>query len=184
MNLLELLLRLLGLPSGATKEVRTGENLLTGRDPEPIHLTRSQWQEVQRRVAEFIANSSAPDAHAWARGAIERLSALPLFFDWSAFMALLPDGQIVWVPYDNEPGEIEVVQEERLRNIGLFQATKLHPELQFLVPPKPPNAIDCPDCQGTGTLSFPPGSEHLAERLVCYCGGIGWLPPCKKHSVE
>ena len=146
------------------------------REPEPIQMTPSQRQQVEKRIAEFIADSSPLESHAWARGGIQSLNALPLFFDWSAFMALLPDGRIVWVPYD-EPSDIEVVQEERVRNLGLFQATKLHPVLQFLLPPKPPNAIDCPDCQGTGRLPFPPGSEHLAERLVCYCGGIGWLPP-------
>ena len=99
-------------------------------------------------------------------------------------MALLLDGQIVWIPYDNEPGDIEVVQEERVRNLGLFQATKLHPELQFLVPPKPPDAIDCPDCRGTGRLPFPPGSEHLAERLVCYCGGHWLAATCQEAASQ
>lgn len=181
MGILKPILRFLGLPGRANEKLNTGEDRLPVRDPEPIHLTPSQRQEFEKRIAEFIADSSSLASHAWARGAIASLNALPQFFDWSAFMALLPDGQIVWVPYDNEPGEIEVVQEERVRNLGLFQATKLHPELQFLVPPKPPDVIDCPDYRATGRLPFPPGSEHLAERLVCYCGGIGWLPPAKKQ---
>jgi hypothetical protein len=156
--------------------VQEDEDRLPVKAPEPIHLCPSQRQQIERRIAEFIGDSSAFGAHAWARGAIASLNALPLLFDWTAFITLLPDGQIVWVPYDNEPGDIEVVQEERVRNTGLFQATKLHPELQFLLPPKPPDAIDCPDCRGTGRLKFPQGSEHLADKLVCFCGGLGWLP--------
>ncbi len=90
-------------------------------------------------------------------------------------MALRLDGQIVWVPYDDEPGDVEVVREQRLRNLGLFQGTRLHPDLHFLLPPRPTRAIDCPDCRGTGKLRFPQGSEHLTDKLVCFCGGIGWL---------
>jgi len=51
-----------------------------------------------------------------------------------------------------------------------------HNVLPLLLPPKPPDAIACPDCRGTGKLTFPHGSEHLADKLICYCGGIGWLP--------
>jgi hypothetical protein len=176
---LKRLLRLLGLPSTARRKAQRGKDRLPGTVPEPIHLTPSQWQQVESRIAEFIADSTSLHAHAF--GAVERLNALPLYFDWTAFMALLPDGQIVWVPYDQEPGDIEVVQEERVRNMGLFQGTKLHPEAQFLVPPKPHDAIDCPDCRGTGKPPFPEGFEHLSEGLVCYCGGIGWLPPGEKQ---
>jgi hypothetical protein len=166
--------------SASDGKAHRGEERMPIRDPEPIQLTPLQWQQVERRIAEFIGDSSS--LYAYAFGAIARLNGLPLYFDWTAFMALLPDGSIVWVPYDDEPGDIELVQEERVRNLGLFQATKLHPELQFLVPLKPPDALDCPDCRGTGRLPFPPGSEHIAERLVCYCGGIGWLPPVKQQA--
>lgn len=177
-EILKPLLELLGLPSRAGVKVQDDEDRLPVKAPEPIRLTPSQRQQVERRIAEFIADSSS--VYAYAFGAIARLNGLPLYFDWTAFMALLLDGQIVWISYDNEPGDIEVVQEERVRNMGLFQACKLHPELQFLVPPKPTDAIDCPDCRGMGRLPFPPGSEHVAERLICYCGGIGWLPSGKK----
>ena len=95
-------------------------------------------------------------------------------------MALRLDGEIVWVPYEDEPGVIEVVPEERLRNMGLFRGTKLHPDLQFLLPSKPPEAIVCPDCRGTGKVPFPESSKHLADAVICSCGGIGWVP----HSEQ
>jgi hypothetical protein len=95
-------------------------------------------------------------------------------------MALRLDGQIVWVPYENEPGDIEVVPEERLRNLGLFQGTKLHSDLLFLLPSKPPESIVCPDCRGTGKVRFPEHWKHLADAVICSCGGIGWVP----HSEQ
>jgi hypothetical protein len=72
---------------------------------------------VERKIAEFIEDSSA--IYARYREAVARANALPLMFDWLAFMALRPDGHVVLVPCDDEPGPIEVVLEERVRNIGL-----------------------------------------------------------------
>ena len=148
----------------------------------PIRLTPHQRRQVERRIAEFVEDSSALGARAWAREAVATLNALPLLFDWTAFMALLPDGHVAWVPYDGELGVLEVVEEDRVRNIGLFRGAGLHPGLQFLLPLKPPDAIECPDCRGTGTLAFPPGSEHLADKVNCYCGGMGWLPPTRASN--
>jgi hypothetical protein len=97
-------------------------------------------------------------------------------------MALRPDGQVVWVPYEGEPGNVEIVQEERIRNMGLFQGVKnLHPDLDFLEPLPPPDAIDCSDCRGTGKLSFGPGYEQLSHTVLCSCGGLGWLPRSAKQ---
>jgi hypothetical protein len=35
------------------------------------------------------------------------------------------------------------------------------------------DAIECPDCMGTGNSSL---GMHPALCRVCYCGGLGWLP--------
>ncbi len=172
------LVRLLGSPGGNYRNAQN-ESRPPSDEPDPIRRSRSQREQIERRIAEFIADSSSVYAHAFA--AIARVNVLPLYFDWTAFMALRWDGQIVWVLYDDEPGEIEMIRDERLRNFGLFRATRLHPDLLFLSPPRPPDAIDCTDCMGTGKLTFPPGHEHLAETVICYCGGIGWLPHGEKR---
>jgi hypothetical protein len=146
----------------------------------PIDLSPAQRQEVERKIAEFLADWSS--IYSYVRGAAARAKALPLYFDWTAFMALRPDGQVVWVPYEDEPGDTELVQEERIRNLGLFQGVKnLHPDLDFLEPVRPPDAIDCSGCRGTGKLSFGPGYEHLSHTVLCSCGGLGWLPRSAKR---
>jgi hypothetical protein len=170
MDIVKPLMRILGLPGSRSSK--------TEKEVEPIQLSHCQREQVERRIAEFIGDSSSVHAHAYA--AIARLNALPLLFDWTAFMALRLDGQIVWVPYDDEPRDIKVVREGRLRNMGLFRGTRLHPDLQFLLPSKPPEAIVCPDCRGTGKVPFPEGSKHLADAVICSCGGIGWVP----HSEQ
>jgi hypothetical protein len=177
MNILKPLRRLLGLLDRAGRKAKDEDRQLLV-DPEPIHLSPSQWEQVEKRIAEFIQDSTSVYAHAYA--AIAKVNALPLFFDWAAFMALRLDGQIVWVPYDDEPGDIEVIREESLRNLGLFQAAKLHPGLQFLMPSRPPDAFDCPVCKGTGKLPVPEDSKHHFDKMICSCGGVGWLPHGEK----
>src|SRR5271157_110243 len=106
MDIVKPLLRLAGLPSRAGRKAKD-EYRLSLDDPEPIHLSPSQREQIERRIAEFIEDWTSVHAHE----AIARLGALPLSFGWTAFIALRPDGQIVLVPYDDEPGDIEVVRE-------------------------------------------------------------------------
>jgi hypothetical protein len=140
----------------------------------PVDLTADQREQIEKRIVEFLDDTTS--IHADSHGAVARVHALPLFYDWTAVMALRPDGKVVWIPYENEPEDVEVINDEVLRNLGLFQATKLHLDLRFLIPSRPADARDCPHCRGTGKVAFPPGREHLAEKVVCSCGGIGWLP--------
>ena len=81
MDILKPLLRLLGLPIRAGVKVQEDEDRLPVKAPEPIQLTPSQRQQVERRIAEFIADSSS--VYTYAFGAIARLNGLPLYFDWS-----------------------------------------------------------------------------------------------------
>jgi hypothetical protein len=177
MPILKRLLNSLGLPGRAAGTAKDGDHRLLDT-PKPIDLSPAQQALIETRIAEFISDSSSVHAHAFA--AIARVHALPLYFEWTAFMALRRDGQIVWVPYDDEPGDVEIVREERLRNLGLFQGTRLHRELYFLLPRRPPGAFDCPECRGTGKVFAVGMSQNLADKLICSCGGIGWLPHGEK----
>jgi hypothetical protein len=146
----------------------------------PLDLSPSQQEQVERMIDEFVGDSTSIHAH--ARGAVARAEALPLFFDLTAFMALRPDGHVVWVDTEDDPGAIDFVRETRLRNLGLYLGTKRYPELQFLLPSRPPDARECPHCRGTGRVILPQDLEHLSEKMNCFCGGIGWLPHDSKSS--
>ena len=81
---------------------------LAQMEPVRAHLSTCQWSRSKGRIAEFIEDSTS--VHADTRGAVARLNALPLLFDWTALMALRLDGQIVWVPTTTNP--------EKLRSFG------------------------------------------------------------------
>lgn len=137
----------------------------------PIDLTPGQRGVIERGIAGFVAGESHEDC----RKAAANAHALPLVLDWTACMAIRPEGEVLWIDYD-EPHQVRAVEDDRERNVGLFQGSLRYPDLRFLAPSRPANAIDCPHCGGTGSITFPSGQEHLAGTILCYCGGLGWLP--------
>jgi hypothetical protein len=132
--------------------------------------TPEQRTTIEGKIVESIDG----DPNILARRICTEAHALPLLFDFTAIMAIRPDGELVWI--DEDVSRVRLVEDERERTIGLFQGSLRDPDLGFLVPPRPADAVDCPDCRGTGRFPFKEGSEHLADRVICYCGGIGWLP--------
>ena len=142
------------------------------KPPAPIELSEDQRGQILARIAEFRGDRAAiPEP---ARGAVAAAEALPLLFDWSAVLALRLDGQVVWIPYDGEAEDERVVEDEDLRDLGLFRGSRLHPGLPFLVPTRPTDAVDCPDCRGSGRPTPPRGMTALPENVACSCGGRGW----------
>jgi len=137
----------------------------------PVKLAPKQRDLVERKITEFVRGEAYEDC----RKAAGSAHALPLYLDWTACMALRLDGEVLWIDYD-EPYQVQPVEDERERNLGLFQGSRRDPDLGFLTPVRPPDAIECPDCRGTGRLTFPEEHQHLADKIICSCGGLGWLP--------
>jgi uncharacterized protein (TIGR02996 family) len=103
-----------------------------------------------------------------------KYQVLPLLFDMAGWFALGRDGEVVSFQWD-EPDSVRKEQDPRVRNIALYQGAKKFPELRLLLSPKPTWSRTCPTCGGTGTpLSLP--------EIVCYCGGLGWLPPSRQNG--
>ncbi len=125
----------------------------------------------QKRLTEILAREPSDDL----LKAVARLGYLPLFPDWSGWLALCQDGGVVFVDAD-PPHRCETVGVERIRNIALFEGSKRYPELQPWVPQKPDDGRVCPHCQGTGILVLPNFPPRNFSRITCYCGGLGWLP--------
>ena len=148
--------------------------LATKRDPPWAQRGFVPTPEQRAIIEAKIVESIDGDPNILARRICTEAHALPLLFDFTAIMAIRPDGELVWI--DEDLSRVRPVEDERERNVGLFQGSLRDHDLDFLVPPRPADAVDCPDCRGTGRIPFPEGSEHLADRVVCYCGGIGWLP--------
>jgi hypothetical protein len=128
-------------------------------------------ERIQARIKEILASSSPADEE--LRIAVATHRALPLALDGGGGYAIRPDGEIVVFLWDDK-SHCEVEKVLRIRNMALFQGSRKYPELSELVPLRSPDDIDCPNCGGTG---IEPISVKLGvDNIVCYCGGLGWIP--------
>jgi hypothetical protein len=129
---------------------------------------------VECALSQFLADSS-PETLNLQRTAAT-LHALPLYLDWSGCLAIQTSGQIIYFDYDM-PDSVRIEEDPRIRNMALFQGSKKYPNLHVLVPIRPPDATECPHCNGKGEL------PESMKNIVCYCGGLGWLPPTKGKAM-
>lgn len=124
--------------------------------------------EVELAFQQFLADSS-PDPMNLRRIAAE-LQVLPLVPDMGGCYAIRSNGEVVSFSWD-APSDVRAEEDPRIRNMAIFQGSRKYPILQSLVPHKPADALECPHCRGTGKLP-----EPMPENVICYCGGLGWLP--------
>jgi hypothetical protein len=118
-------------------------------------------------MEQFLAASS-PDPLSLRKLAAE-IQALPLVQDMGGCYAIRCNGDIVSFAWDS-PDQIDREEDPRIRNMAIFQGSRKYPALRALIPPRPAIARTCPQCQGRGELPVP------MTRVICYCGGLGWLP--------
>ena len=127
-------------------------------------------KQIEMLIRDFVSDTSA-DGRV-LRSFVVRVRALPLFLDMGGFYAIRPNGEIVSQSWDDD--DVRVEDDPRIRNVVLFQGSKKYAELAPLIPERPPAALECHFCAGSGLAL---GIESGIESLVCYCGGLGWLPP-------
>ncbi len=138
----------------------------------PLPISEELSRYVRERIARF-ADEAPPPVVSRHAAAVARHGALPVLFEWTATVALTPDGRLVVLDDEGlRPVESEVFAAE-LSRAALGSAKRLYPPLAALVPPRPPNAPDCPDCDGSGRVPIPGASIVVG----CRCAGLGWLDP-------
>ncbi len=125
-------------------------------------------EAVELALSDFLQDSSP--AQKELREIASAKHVLPLYLDWNGCLAIRPNGQLIWFDYDT-PDVVRIEEDPRIRNLALFRGSKKHPAIQCLIPNRPINAATCPHCGGTGELPEP------MKKAVCFCGGLGWLPP-------
>jgi hypothetical protein len=130
--------------------------------------------KVSSRICELIQNyiSEVTNDPPEVRQLVIQQNVLPLIWGIGGVYTIHPNGDIISFPWDdNSQGQIEL--DQRIRNLALFQGSKKYGELESLIE-KPENARVCPHCGGTG---IDPYAEKLnTDAIVCYCGGLGWIP--------
>jgi hypothetical protein len=129
------------------------------------HLIRIMREDAPEREDRWGVNSELV-----ARYAAE--NRLLIARDWTADYVLEKAAGVIVV--DTENGMPDAPATDRETRRALFRSISIYPELLTLLPSRPPEAIDCPRCEGTGVLEL--SLENRALRNVeCYCSGAGWL---------
>ena len=129
--------------------------------------------QLSARIAKLIEGySTTGETSPELRKLVAQENVLPLFCDMGGVLTIDVDGEIRSFLWDDTlHGQVEY--DPRIRNLALFQGSKKYPELEVLIE-KPNDAHVCQFCQGTG---IPPDAEKLnTAGIVCYCGGLGWVP--------
>ncbi len=129
---------------------------------------------VDSRTAEFIRSRAAAFRHPISR--IEELAidlgVLPLWVDWTVFLAVRADGALLVVDHEAPEPNPRSANDLTFVAIALVEGAARYPELAHLLPVRPSGRGACATCDGKGTLSMSRGSVVLH----CVCGGLGWKP--------
>jgi hypothetical protein len=128
---------------------------------------------VEGLIEGLPAEGVAMPAEVVSYGKRERV--LPVTWDMAGIYVLHPEGGIGEIDWDHLTFAPSENKDPVVRNRALFQGARKFAALAPFVPQRPANAITCPHCDGTGTPQHVPTSAR--GRLICLCGGVGWLPP-------
>jgi hypothetical protein len=133
--------------------------------------------EIVTALAEFVA---APEPYIIGfdppldlRAIAGEMQLLPAVLDMGGCLGLRPSGAVASFLWD-EPHVLRPEWDARIRNMAYYQASLKYPALAPLVPRRPANAVPCLHGGGSGRCSGLP--VPIAGGVVCYCGGLGWLP--------
>jgi hypothetical protein len=127
-------------------------------------------QQIVARIKAYVDTTIEPFNH---QRIVDALGVLPLCCDWAGCHAIRPDGEII-VFLTDHPDEWRIEDDPRLRNTAIYQGSLKYPELKELIPIRPPDAQVCSNCQGTGT--DPMALQLKSDHIICFCGGLGWIP--------
>ena len=136
-----------------------------------MDISSEQSVLISKLIADYITGS-APDSNN-VRQVVAQKNVLPLLLDVGGVVAINPDGHVLSFLWDDtEHPRLE--SDPRIRNVALFQGSKAISRAERPVPTKPGDARTCPSCGGSGIDSA--AAKLNVDNIVCYCGGLGWIP--------
>jgi hypothetical protein len=101
------------------------------------------------------------------------LRLLPVHIDRGGCLGLRTNGDVAGFGWEDVPPKLRIETDPRWRSLAYYKAWRRYPALASFAPTRPPHAIECPHCEGTGQpIGFATDPE---DRWSCYCSGVGWL---------
>src|SRR5882724_9456417 len=128
------------------------------------HLIRIMREDAPEREDRWGINSELVARYA-------ANNRLLIARDWTADYVLEKGGLTI---VDTENGAPDAPATDRETRRALFRSMHVYPELLTLLPSRPPEAVDCPSCEGTGVLELSLENRTL-RNVECYCSGAGWV---------
>lgn len=128
----------------------------------------SMSREIETRIQEFLV-AKDPKLE-WVKPAVRQHQFLPLYVGWVAALGLRPDGSFVRWDYETDREDVKPLRDAYWQRMAICQGVKKYPELSALLPERPSSAQTCSACGGSGQVSG-------ASRIICRCGGVGWIVP-------
>ncbi|MEZ5426021.1 MAG: hypothetical protein R2747_07145 [Pyrinomonadaceae bacterium] len=147
--------------------------------------------KIQKCIDEFVVD---PEPFVYklenpidVRKLAAKLNVLPILSDFFHQWGLNLNGQVICFPVD-DPENSEIIDEEQkhfsnVRRRVYFLASKKYPRLKSMMPERRENAVSCTDCGGRGRHPINDFLGCEMERIVCICGGLGWLPKGENHDA-
>jgi hypothetical protein len=124
--------------------------------------------EIDRWIDQFLADDD--ERFGWLKERVHTRRFLPLYVGWIATLGITAGQEIVRIESEGDVAEPEPVADAFSRRLAICQGAKKYPSLITLLAERPASAVDCASCSGRGEIDGAP-------RLVCECGGAGWLIP-------
>lgn len=152
---------------------------ITNLSKVPDHIRQSWNLDDKRNTLEEALRkylNSKTEHSLSVRTLAERDRVIPILLEWGGLWALSLSAEVFFYPFDDafEPrlGR-ETESSTRIRNTINHLAAKTYSELKHLAPVRGDSDVTCGGCNGSGVVD---GPIELRDRVVCYCGGLGWVP--------
>jgi hypothetical protein len=132
-------------------------------------MTMSATEKISERMRLYL--SGEDQNFAGFESEVRELNALPIYLDFATDYFLRPDGVLIRRIEWKEPG---IVKDTKARIMVINRASEWFPELKELLPTRPIDAGDCPDCAGSGWLTH----NYLQQdfSIPCpKCISLGWV---------
>jgi hypothetical protein len=134
-------------------------------------LSQTQRREIERALHAYLSKPEEFRLPLDLLPVVRRAGALPVYADLGGALLIERTGRVLSISTNQSWDEDAVTEEERDDNqvtVAYVCAAELFPSLNFLRPARPPSAMDCSKCCGTGRL-------RIGRVSLVGCGSCWWL---------
>jgi hypothetical protein len=127
--------------------------------------------QLAARMRELVAEFPARAANEGTIRLCRASGMLPLATNSIYLWGLRPDGVMLCVDHESSSQRAEVETDPVAAYGAMMQGVQRYPELQPLIPQRPPGVVRCDACDGRGYIRQP--GQRIADECL-RCAALGW----------